>query len=409
VTRVLHVITGLHAGGAEAQLPLLLAGAGGAGGAGSAGGAGGVGGVVGATAEVVSLTPPGAVADRLRALGVPVHVVPMRGNTDVAALPRLVRLVRDGGYDAVHLHLFRSLVHGAPAARLAGVPTVVFTEHSLNARLVEGRPVTAGVRALYRSATSLVTTVVAVSEGVRERLVALGVPAAKVVVVPNALDAAALAPDADRRARARAALGAGEGTALLGVVGRLAVPKRVDRLLTAAAPLLGPERRLVVVGDGPERARLERLARELRVGPHVSFLGETDDVPGVLCALDALVSPSPEETFGLAVVEARLAGLPTAYACCPGLDELGLRDPGARRVGADVPSLRAAVAQLLAGAPARVPAPAALRQRYDVATTRDRLAQLHRGGRPTPARPGVLVPLPRQAPDMLARQGPRRP
>ena len=67
----------------------------------------------------------------------------MRGNTDAAALPRLVRLIRAGRYDLVHTHLYRACVYGRIAARLAGVRHIVATEHSLGERCIEGRRCTA--------------------------------------------------------------------------------------------------------------------------------------------------------------------------------------------------------------------------------------------------------------------------
>ena len=132
--RVLHVITGLEAGGAEQWLRLLLRHG-------------------TAEADVLCLTNPGVVADALRADGVRVTDLGMRGNRDLAAIPRLVRHVRRGRYDLVHTHLYRAQVYGALAARLAGVRAVVSTEHSLNDRLIEGRPTDRpGVRRLYVAA-----------------------------------------------------------------------------------------------------------------------------------------------------------------------------------------------------------------------------------------------------------------
>ncbi|MFE0427530.1 glycosyltransferase, partial [Streptomyces sp. NPDC058953] len=106
--RVLHIVTGLGTGGAEQQLRLLLRHL-----------------PDPYTCDVVTLTNPGAVAAGLRADGVRVTDLGMRGNRDLGALPRLVRLIRDGGYDIVHTHLYRACVYGRIAARIAGVRAVV--------------------------------------------------------------------------------------------------------------------------------------------------------------------------------------------------------------------------------------------------------------------------------------------
>jgi hypothetical protein len=129
--KVLHIITGLGIGGAEQQLRLLLPH------------------MDRVRSSVVTLTNPGPVADALRADGVPVAHLGMRGNRDLSALPRLTRLIRRGAFDVVHTHLYRACLYGRVAARLAGVRTVVATEHSLGAAQIEGRPLSAGARALY--------------------------------------------------------------------------------------------------------------------------------------------------------------------------------------------------------------------------------------------------------------------
>ncbi|MEV6783894.1 glycosyltransferase, partial [Streptomyces sp. NPDC051098] len=104
--KALHIITGLGAGGAEQQLRVLLR-------------------HLPVHCDVVTLTNPGAVADGLRADGVDVLHLGMRGNRDLQALPRLTRLIRRGAYDLVHTHLYRACVYGRIAARLAGVRATV--------------------------------------------------------------------------------------------------------------------------------------------------------------------------------------------------------------------------------------------------------------------------------------------
>lgn len=91
--RALHIITGLGVGGAEQQLRLLIR-------------------HLPVDCDVVTLTNPGAVADGLTADGVRVLHLGMTGNRDLAALPRLVRIIRTGRYDLVHTHLYRACVYG---------------------------------------------------------------------------------------------------------------------------------------------------------------------------------------------------------------------------------------------------------------------------------------------------------
>ncbi|MGW4893802.1 glycosyltransferase [Kitasatospora sp. NPDC004240] len=331
--KVLHIVTGLASGGAERQLQLLLRHL-----------------PAHQRCEVAALTNPGTVAAALRADGVPVHHLAMRGNRDLGALPRLTRLVRAGGYDLVHTHLYRAGLYGRLAARLAGVRVVVATEHSLHPGVIEGRPVTRGVKGLYLAAERLGTTTVAVSRQVAQTLHSWGVPPARVELIPNGIDAARHArPDADRaavRRRLRAELGLPQDGWVIGGVGRLVPGKRFEVLVEALARL-DADARLVLVGEGPGRAALERRAAELGVRGRLLLTGERDDVPDLLTALDVLAAPSTEETFGLGVLEGLAAGLPVRHSACPALDELPpTAAPQARRIPSDPAAYASALRDL---------------------------------------------------------------
>ncbi|MFJ6215822.1 glycosyltransferase [Streptomyces sp. NPDC092296] len=390
--KVLQVITGLAAGGAEQQLRLLLRHL-----------------PDRHRCEVAVLTGPGAVAAGIRADGTPVHHVRMRGNRDPAAVPRLTALIRRGGYDLVHTHLFRACLHGRLAARLAGVRAVVATEHSLLDDRIEGRRITPAVRALYLAAERLGSTTVAVSPEVRARLTGWGVPPDRVELLPGGIDAARYArPTASRaavRQTVRTELGLPQRAQVVGGVGRLVPDKRFDVLvdalrLLAAAPAVGRDPWLLLVGDGPERAALERRARRLGVAHRTVFTGERDDVPDLLTAMDVLAAPSTEETFGLAVLEGLAAGLPVRYTCCPALARLPAdAAPGARRVAPDAASYAAELAVPGGRGADALPQPPAVRH-YDIARVAAELGALYdrvgaRHGRcpdPAPAPCGERLP-----------------
>ncbi|MGA5703661.1 glycosyltransferase [Peterkaempfera bronchialis] len=342
--KVLQVITGLAAGGAEQQLRLLLRHL-----------------PDHHRCEVAVLTEPGTVAAGIRADGTPVHHLAMRGNRDPAAVPRLTGLIRRGGYDLVHTHLYRACLYGRLAARLAGVRAIVATEHSLLDGRIEGRPTTPAVRALYLAAERLGSTTVAVSAEVEGRLAAWGVPPHRLHLLPNGIDAARhTRPTASRaalRQTLRAELGLPQQAHVVGGVGRLVPGKRfqvlVDALALLTARRAAREPWLLLVGDGPERAALQRRARLAGVGHRTVLTGERDDVPDLLTAMDVLAAPSTRETFGLAVLEGLAAGLPVRYTCCPALAALPPEAaPGALRL----PSDAAAYADALGPPPGRRPA-----------------------------------------------------
>ncbi|WP_035794344.1 glycosyltransferase [Kitasatospora mediocidica] len=377
--KVLHIITGLAAGGAERQLLLTLRHL-----------------PLGYQSEVATLTNPGTVADALRAEGVPVHDLAMRGNRDLTVLPRLTRLIRRGQYDIVHTHLYRAGLYGRLAARLAGVRTVLATEHSLHAGTIEGRPVGVGVKSLYLAAERLGGSTVAVSGQVAATLAAWGVPSQRVHLVPNGIEAARYAlPTASRaalRQTVRAALGVPAEAWVLGAVGRLVPGKRFSVLVEVLAALPAErDARLLLVGDGPERTVLERQAARLGVADRLICTGERDDVRDLMTAMDVLAAPSVEETFGLAVLEGLAAGLPVCHSACPALDELPAdAAPGAVKVPSDAASYLTALSALGNRRSTALPQPPAVAH-YDIARTAAELAVLYQRlgrGAKTPVRIG---------------------
>ncbi|MFJ8310899.1 MULTISPECIES: glycosyltransferase [unclassified Streptomyces] len=376
--KVLHVITGLGVGGAEQQLRLLLR-------------------HLPYHPDVVTLTNPGTVARAIVRDGGRVRHLGMAGNRDLAALPRLTRLVSRGHYDLVHTHLYRACLYGRLAARLAGVRTVVATEHSLGEARIEGRPLGPGVRGLYLASERLGTTTVAVSGTIARRLSRWGVPDRRIQVVPNGIDAERFAFSPRTRALVRRQLGLPPKAFAVGAVGRLAAGKRFRVLVEAVAQL--PDAWLVFAGGGDQEQPLRALAERLGVAGRVVFAGECAQdgpaghrptLPGVLSAVDCLASPSDEEAFGLAVVEALAAGLPVAYVTCPAIDDLPPGSaPGALRTGRTAAAFTGVLRELQQAGPTRHPVPDAVR-RYCVTTTSAQLVRVYEAA-------AARTPLPRQA------------
>lgn len=337
--KVLHVITVLGVGGTELQLRSVVQHS-------------------RHDCEVVTLFNPGPVADMLRADGVQVHDLGMTSNKQISVLPRLWRMMRYGRYDVVHAHHYRSQVYARPAARLAQVPVVVSTEHSIGETHLDGKHrITPGVRALYLGTELFSDMTIAVSQVVRDRLVRWGVPEHKLTVIPNGVDSARVAFDMTQGKQIRAEFGIGTDNYVIGVLGRLDLNKRVNLVIEAAAPLLRPGVTLLIVGKGDERAQLEDMAGRCGVAGHVVFTGERNDVGAMLSAMDLLVASSREETFGLAVVEALANGVPVLYTTSPALD--GLKVSRARQIPGTVAGIRDAVAtEVSADRRERAPEPA---------------------------------------------------
>ncbi|HEY2193838.1 MAG TPA: glycosyltransferase [Actinomycetospora sp.] len=380
--KVLHVITGLGVGGAELQLRSLLR-------------------HTRHDADVVTLYNPGPVADMIVRDGGRVRNLGMTRNTELPALLHLAALMRRGRYDVVHVHLYRSCIYGRLAARLAGVPIVVTTEHSIGETHLERRRMTAGVRALYLASDVCSDVTIAVSTAVRDRLERWGVPARKIEIIPNGLDLDRVAADPVAGAEVRDELDLPSSATVIGVLGRLDPNKRFDMVIEAAAPLLGPTVRLLVVGGGDERAHLEEVARTTGAAPFVAFAGERHDVAAVLSALDLFIASSEQETFGLSVLEALTNGVPALYTTCPALD--GIPTDRARQVPGDVVGLREAMAEELVAERPRRSEPAVMTH-YGMAAVTARIDDLYErlDGRRRPLAGvtevlGDVVPQPRPA------------
>lgn len=365
--RVLHVITGLGVGGAELQLRAQLQ-------------------HTRHDAQVATLYNPGDVAGMIRADGVRVHDLGMTSNTELAALFRLRSLIRAGDYDVVHVHLYRACVYGRLAARMAGTPVVVTTEHSIGETHLERRPMTRGVRLLYLGTDLCSDATIAVSDTVAERLVQWGVGGGKITTIPNGVDFDRVAFDASARDRVRDELGIERDARVIGVLGRLDPNKRFDLVIAAAAPLLGPSRRLLVVGDGPDRDRLRDAAREHGVTDRVVFAGERHDVAAMLSAMDLFVASSAQETFGLCVLEALANGMPALYTTCPAM--IGVDTDRARQVPGDVAGMRRELSAELDADRQRTDVPA-IRERYGIEAVTSRVDALYEQLR---ARRSTLVP-----------------
>jgi glycosyltransferase involved in cell wall biosynthesis len=354
--KVLHVITGLDAGGAEIQLAMLLR-------------------HTRHDSDVVTLYNPGPVAEQIRAAGTSVRDIGMRRNTEVPAMLRLRAIIADGRYDVVHTHLYRAQIYGQPAARLAGTPVVLTTEHSIGETHIERRKMTAGVRGLYLASALFSDATIAVSDVVRERLVHWGVPGRKITVIPNGLDTSALAFDAAARQRVRDQFGIRPDAYVIGVLGRLDANKRVDLTIAAAAPLLGERCKILVIGRGDDLARLEAATARLGVAGHVIFGGFQADTTAMLAAFDLYVAASVQETFGLSVLEAMASGLPVLYTTCPALD--GVQTGQARQVAGNAEALRAEIRKAAEAGPGPRTSDSTVFERYDIAPVTRRIDDLY--------------------------------
>lgn len=315
VLSVLHVDAGREWRGGQNQLRLLARELEGA----------------GHVRQTVATRPDSRLASEVRAVGVEVRPLTWRIGFDPRAVVGLSRTVV--GRDLLHAHSSHALQAAVAALALSGAPC----------RLVASRrtpfpPASPGV---WRRAD----VVLAVSSHVAGVLVRSGLEPRRVRVVHDGVDPDDLHPR--RTGALRAASGVTDEVTLVGAVGALTRTKGHATFLRAAARVaeLRPEVHFVVVGEGPERARLERRVREAGLEDRFHLPGHVERAGRSLPDLDLFVMPSRDEGLGSAVLEAVAAGVPALVVRAGGLADMA-------RAG--LPSVAPGDPEALAGAMARL-------------------------------------------------------
>ena len=302
-----------------------------------------------------------------------------------ALLPVLRRQLRGGpDFDLIDAHYFYP--DGVAAVLLGhalGRPVVVTARGSDLNVIAEYAAPRRWIRWSARQADGLV----AVSSGLKRRLVALGVAEERVNVLRNGVDLAFFRP-ADRDT-ARRALGLTRPTLL--AVGNLVGLKRHRMMVEALVGL--PAVDLVIVGEGPERAAIEALARERRVADRVRLLGHLpqDRLPDIYSAADLLLLVSRHEGWPNVLLESMACGTPVIVSDIDGIADIVAAPEAGRIVQEPTPDrLAIAARDFLAALPARA-ATRAYAERFDwQSTTEGQIALFREICKQGPHRRGVV-------------------
>jgi glycosyltransferase involved in cell wall biosynthesis len=233
--------------------------------------------------------------------GIESHVIPCKGQIDPTVSASIRDLVGRMNPDIIHAHGYKADIYGYLALRRSGIP-LVSTCHTW----YDNDPLVTLYGVADRMVLRNYAAVVAVSDEVRQRLINAGVRKEKIHLVPNGID---LRPFDNATPSLREA---SNDTPIVGLIGRLSVEKGVDIFLHSAAHVLVelPSTKFVVVGEGPDRDKLESLIDELKIRANVSMLGRRDDMSLVYASLDIMVSASRQEGLPMAILEGMASGLP---------------------------------------------------------------------------------------------------
>lgn len=300
--RVLHVVNSLDVGGVEVGVVNVMRGLDG----------------LGHEQAVCCLERSGALVDRVPA-SISVSVCSKTGRREhLAPVLRAARLMRRFQPAVVHARNCGAWVNGALAWLLAGCPgRLVFSLHGLDWIDRVGP-----LRALiYRQLARVTFRMVAVCAATAESFaLQVGLSPARFTVLHSGVDTQRFQPALTRRCTVRS-----PRRVVVGCVARLGQQKGHEQLLKAfadAAAQCRTELELRLVGDGPCRATLQALARQLGVDAAVRFMGERNDVPEQLAQFDIFVLASQQEGRPTSIMEAMAAALPVVATRVGGVADL---------------------------------------------------------------------------------------
>jgi N-acetyl-alpha-D-glucosaminyl L-malate synthase BshA len=242
----------------------------------------------------------------------------------IALTNSLVQVARERQLDVIHAHYAvphataAYLAHQVAASTMGdAAPRTVTTLHGTDITLVGTDPSFASVVAFSIEQSHGVTTV---SESLRQDTIrALGIQR-EIRVIHNFLDCERYRRSPDPVLRARLLKGA---DAVVMHVSNFRPVKRVDRVLETFVKIREcVNARLVMVGNGPDRAALERSVTNQGLSSHVDFVGERDDLVALLSSADLFLLPSAQESFGMAAMEAMACSTPVVASRVGGLPEV---------------------------------------------------------------------------------------
>lgn len=269
----------------------------------------------------VCLDVLGSMAEQVRAKGIPVAVLGRRPGFDVRCVWRLARFLRHEAVDVVQAHQYAPFFYALMARSLYRKPPIIFTEHG------RAFPDYARRKRMFVNRLLLEARdrVVGVGSAVRQALVDCeGIPSARIEVVYNGINLAPYRQIPADRASARRDMQVGDQNFVLIQVARLDYLKDHGTAVDTLAELVRyrPNTRLVLVGDGPERPKIEARIAELKLQPYIRLMGQRRDVPRLLAAADAFLLTSISEGIPLSVIEAMAAELPVVATHVGGVAEV---------------------------------------------------------------------------------------
>lgn len=291
--KIVHIVDSMEIGGAETLVAQMCRGQR----------------ELGHHPSVAAIASLGPLGEQLRKEGFAVEANMARHLSD--ALPNFYRFFKALRPDVVHLHNPTPSIYAGPSARLAGVPSIVSTRHSL---VAPPRRFVAEFK--YGVASRFCDSIVGICDATVDNLKSLHtIPGRKISRIYNGTTPIEPLPIA--------ACPPKQGFTLL-FVGRLAPVKNLPLLLNAFRIALAsePGLRLWILGDGSERKPLEGIAQTLDLTRQVTFWGERLDVAQFYSVADAFIMSSDSEGLPMSLLQAFSVGLPAVVTDVGGMAEV---------------------------------------------------------------------------------------
>lgn len=241
--------------------------------------------------------------------------VPMSNKFDLSVVDKLVELIKQEDIDIIHTHGYKSDILGVWAAKKANIPCVVTPHGFENAKDIKLRLfIWLGCQAMKMG-----DAIVPLSRQLLKDMQRMGVKPEKTHYIQNGVDLSEV-----EKVRIDPTIPAETEKLRIGFIGQMISRKNIDDILTIFDDLhqQGMNIELLFLGDGDDRARLEKMADTLKSKPDIQFLGFRDDRLALLKTFDLFVMTSTLEGVPRCLMEACAMGTPVAAYQIPGIDQL---------------------------------------------------------------------------------------
>lgn len=299
--------------------------------------------------------PEGSLYDRAKSgayqlIEIPTMLRAIRPLKDYACYRACRKLIRELKPDVVHTHSSKAGIIGRAAAWAENTPVIIHTIHGLPFHPYQSKLINKIYISLERYAAKRAHKIVTVCDAMREQALREGIGTRDMYeTVYSGMEVEPFLQDINDRHATRQQYGIKEDDIVIGTVARLSDLKGHDDLLKVLPDLVRkyPNVKLMWVGDGWLREKLEQKLNELRLKEHVVLVGmvNPDQIPRFIRAMDVLVHPSYREGLARALPQALLTRVPVVSYDCDGAPEVCLEDQTGKRVKTgDIKQLHQALA-----------------------------------------------------------------